>query len=537
MIEPNIPLLEVVYRNTLAEPNQTAFAFVRRRGESGESISLGALWASAARLATQLPMRAVAEQTGVMLFCGDARNLITALVATWMRGATVIPAAGGMTASVLDRNQQIVAASQPDVILHDLAPRKAAELARIAPETCILDLSVVAEGDIPEGPLFKPDSLRGGPLLQFTSGSTDVAKAVFLTPEDIAMNAQHIATTYGLGPDGVVVNWLPLYHDMGLVGSILAPLYAGQLSVLIRSSVFVQDPLEWLRHLSDWQGTITSSPNFAYEMLVRRLDAAQSGDWDLSHLKTVICGGEPVRKDTMDRLLDRLGRYGLCKESIAPSYGLAEAVLMVCSGQRDEGPFFLDRDNGQPSACLGRPSDDLRIDIRERSTGASVADGTLGELWISGEGCGRVIAAGESWRTLRPKSPIRTGDQGMIVDGELYVTGRDADRIILRGVNVLAEEVEAIIYASQPETTAANGVVAFGVEKNETQVLHVIVERGRNDARFDRPSFEAMLSVTLGVSCDVVTIARRGTLPRTTSGKVRRAAARDAYLLSKDTQE
>ncbi|WP_299294291.1 AMP-binding protein [uncultured Tateyamaria sp.] len=523
-------VLAALWANVQAHPDHTAFRFVRRRGELGDTLSVGELWKNAEAVAHALPDMADAKHTGVMLFCGDAQTFVTAMIAAWMRGATVIPAAGGMNAGLAERNKQIIDAGKPDIILHDLTEARAADLKRLAPEAEILDVNLIGKATRPRSNRDETFDLSGGQLLQFTSGSTNAAKAVLLTPEDIALNAKHIRDTYGLDPNGTCVHWLPLYHDMGLVGSVLAPLYAGQPSVLIRPSVFIQNPLEWLDHLTQWRATITSSPNFAYDMLVNRLDKTPEGKWDLSSLQTFICGGEPVREDTIGRVVDRLGRYGLSKAAIAPSYGMAEAVLMISSGQRQDGPKFLRRQNEQSLACLGKPGGGVEVDIVEPISRAGVEHGTFGEVWIKGCGCGRVIPQGQSWRVPYDKKAIRTGDWGMIVDGDIYIAGRDADRIILRGRNVLAEDIEAIVYASQPEAGAADGVVAFGIPQNGTEVLHVLVERGRDGPAFNERAFFSLLGARLDIRCEGVTVVRRGSLPRTTSGKVRRAASRDAFL-------
>ncbi|WP_299629143.1 AMP-binding protein [uncultured Tateyamaria sp.] len=523
-------VLEALHVHIKADPNHMAFHFVRRPEDEGESLSVSQLWQDASVLAGALPDIDYTAQTGVMLFCREARLFITAMMAVWMRGATVIPATGGMTAGLAERNRHVIATAQPDVILHDLNEARATELKSLARNARTLDISNI--GTAPHQDPFDVDihNLNVGQLLQFTSGSTNAAKAVLLTQEDIVRNAQHSCDTYGIDRTGTSVHWLPLYHDMGLIGSVLTHLYAGQPSVLLRPSVFIQAPLEWLNHMDRWRATLTSSPNFAFETLLNKVDARQDVSWDLSNLRTIVCGGEPVRQETMERLADRLGRHRLSKAAIAPSYGMAEAVLMISSGQKADGPVFRKGESGNALACLGVPGGGIEVEVRDPQSGAPVQDGVFGEVWINGPGCGRVIPHGASWRDARDKGEIRTGDWGMMSDGELYIAGRDSDRIILRGRNILAEDVEAIVYASQPEQTAAESVAAFGVPQNGTEVLYVLVERKADTQPFDERAFFAQLGAQLDIKCEKVQVVPRGSLVRTTSGKIRRGASRDLFL-------
>jgi acyl-CoA synthetase (AMP-forming)/AMP-acid ligase II len=241
-------------------------------------------------------------------------------------------------------------------------------------------------------------------------------------------------------------------------------------------------------------------------------------------------GGEPVSETTVTRLLSRLEPCGLRPRAIAPSYGLAEAVLLVSSGRSPAGPVFRRLPGGEPQACLGAPVDGVTVTIRDGATGASVAAGETGEIWIDGPSCGRVIPPGSDWRRPPDRHAIRTGDIGRLEDGKVFVSGRDADRIILRGRNLFAEEVEDAVRASQVRASDIDGLVAFGAEREGTQVLVVLIERAPRGPGPDIAALNRAVAARLGVKCDRIVQLRRATLPRTSSGKVRRAAARQAFL-------
>ncbi|MFT4784750.1 MAG: acyl-CoA synthetase (AMP-forming)/AMP-acid ligase II [Paracoccaceae bacterium] len=520
-------ILNAVRDHVKNYPHHGGFKFISRRGEEGELVTWTQLWNEAIRIAAAMPEMPDPSRTGVLIFCDEGRQFVPSLLATWIRGATAIPATGGLTVNLSERNAHILATARPEVILHDLPANQIADLAALSPDSIVIDATMAA-------PLTEigsvPIHTSGGGLLQFTSGSTAMPKAVRLGPEELALNCIAIERAYGLDRDSVGVHWLPLYHDMGLVGSVLVALWAGLLSVVMRPSIFIQSPQTWLREIDRYNATITSAPNFAFDRLTRQIDPHTLEGLNLSSLEAVVVGGEPVAETTVDALLDLLGPHGLKPQAIAPSYGLAEAVLLVSSGQTANGPIFRQSDNGESHADLGMPIKDIALTIRNPETGKPANDGDTGEVWIEGPGCGLVIPAGSDWRMPLDKVRIHTGDHGLIENGNLYIIGRDADRIILRGRNLFAEEVEAAVRASQTGLAIPDGLLAFGVEQEGSQSLYLIAEQSPRAPDLDYAALNKAIAARFGVKCDKVIVLQRGTLPRTTSGKIRRNTAKHAYL-------
>ena len=516
-------VVDALVRRATIRPDAIAFRFIARHDDPGTTLGWGQLHAEASDLAAALPEMADPGRTGVMICCADERRFVVSLVATWLRGAVAIPATGGLSRAHAERNGHIARSARPDVILQDLPDEQVARLAGLAPMATILSAANPARGATPS----TPTPPRSGGILQFTSGSTGAAKGILVDHAAIALNCRAMQDAYALNHASIGTHWLPLHHDMGLIGSVVSPLWLGAQSVILRPSVFMQQPVQWLRAVSDHRATITSAPNFAFEHIADKVGPDDLGGIDLSCLQTVVIGGEPVREVTVRRLLALLEPHGLRPAAIAPSYGLAEAVLFVSSGQTTHGPRFAAADHGG-QACLGQPVPTVTVEIRAEGGGAS-AEGEIGDLWISGPGCGRVIAAGADWRDPHPVQPIRTGDHGTLIDGALFVTGRDADRIILRGRNVFAEDVEACVRESQPPGTIG-GLAAFGIDAEGTQHLCILVEIQRRDGTLDLPALNRALTARIGATADCLVPLHRLALPRTSSGKVRRRAAREAYL-------
>jgi acyl-CoA synthetase (AMP-forming)/AMP-acid ligase II len=374
-------------------------------------------------------------------------------------------------------------------------------------------------------------------LMQFTSGSTGAPRGVVLSNGNLAANCAAIVEAYGLSAATRGFSWLPLHHDMGLVGHILTPLWIGCRSTIMDPLLFLQSPLRWLRRAGEEQATITSAPNFAYQLCVREAEAgADLAGIDLSSVTAAVCGGEPVWPDTVARFCAAFEPFGFDRDAFAPSYGLAEATLLVSSGRRRGGPRVFAGQVRDPEAAegtkdirsvvLGRPVSGVAVRI-VGPDGRSVPDGTIGEIALSGAGVGRV--SGE--RQADAAAGVATGDLGFIHDGELVVTGRRKELMILRGANVYPADAEAAASAADPSLNPG-GVAAFGMRREGTEEMMVVFEVQRGPLPpevFDgmvRRVNEAVGKATGHVPAAVMAVPY-GALPRTTSGKIRRHALAD----------
>lgn len=516
-------IVDSVRAHAISKPAAAAFVFVRRHDDPGETLTWAELWSSAGAVAAAIPA-AAGPRPAAFLCCSDEKAFVIACLAAWRRGLTIIPAAGGFTARIAERNRHILLVSKPDIVLHDLPAQQLAELERLAPQAAFVSaLHSVSDQREPEA------AAAEGGLLQFTSGSTSAPKAVLLSAREIESNCAAIARSFAIQPDDVVVHWLPLFHDMGLVGSVLIPLFTGCTSVILRTIVFMQRPAAWLEHLARWRGAITSAPNFAYERLCDACKASDLAALDLSRLRSIIFGGEPVLEGTVSRLCALLAACGVTPGSIAPAYGMAEVTLLVSSGQRPEGALFERRHTTAATACVGPGIAELEISLRDPETGAAIADGAVGEIWLSGASAGQILAPEDDWRNPPRKQPIRTGDFGYLVQGQLFITGRSARKLIIRGKNVFAEDVERLVQESQPSGLIA-GVAAIGLDSGGSQQLCILVEIMRRKGQADLAALNAAVVAGLGVKPARIVTLRAGTLPRTSSGKIRHDVARRQFL-------
>jgi acyl-CoA synthetase (AMP-forming)/AMP-acid ligase II len=429
----------------------------------------------------------------------------------------------------MKRNSHIIESSQPDIVLHD---SPAEELDTLHKELNT-DTKIICVTEIIENQTEPPNSTwnnhRMGGLLQFTSGSTAKPKPIYLDGVKIAINCAAIKKAYSLNKQSVGVHWLPLFHDMGLVGSCIASMWTGCLSVLLRPTVFIQRPRAWLEHISYWKGTITSAPNFAYEQLCQRIQTCDINGLNLSSLTSVVIGGEPVSKETLTKLIEKFGPCGLNLDSLSPSYGMAEATLLISSGRRIAGPIYSSSHSDFPVTGLGAPIDGVKITLRDKQTLKPVANGQLGEIWISGKGVGQVIPLDKNWRIHKGGDEVCTGDYGFFEEGVLFLTGRDANKIIIRGRNVFAEDIEFLVKQSQPTSFCA-GVAALGIEDNGSQNLCILIEDNRTQQALNIRALNEVILNKIGVKPSQVVLLKRATLPRTSSGKIQRNLAKKQYI-------
>jgi acyl-CoA synthetase (AMP-forming)/AMP-acid ligase II len=362
-------------------------------------------------------------------------------------------------------------------------------------------------------------------LVQFSSGSTSAPKGVRLSHGNLVANCRAIAAAYGLHKDGHGLSWLPLHHDMGLVGHVLSPMWVGGRSTLMSPLRFLQRPLSWLHLVSRERATITSAPNFACEICVRAAEADGCGDMDLSSLETLVCGGEPILPTTVRRFVAAFERHGFAASAFAPSYGLAEATLLVTSGKTKSGPVFApstDPTVGEVTD-VGVPALNVSVAILD-ADGRLQPDDTIGEIAVGGDGIG--VGLEDAPATPRVDS-IRTGDLGFLRGGHLFVTGRLKEIIIIRGQNYYPPAIEEAAMNAGAEVVPG-GIAAIGLELGGTEELFVLFEI-RRGTRLGAEAVEGLerqvgenIARQVGVVPECVVAVGHGTLPRTPSGKVRR---------------
>ena len=524
------------------QPDKPAYTFYRRHNAEGDVMTWQEMWAAAAAVYAALEVRGVTQGQGVFLFCEDERAFIVGLIGTWMAGAVAIPASGNFSKNAKQRNDHILKSSKAEVILHDLPEQRAdifsdysdrrvvalhEVLIAHEEEAAAAATAVTVTGDGSAAIVEAPTPHAR--LLQYTSGSTTTPKPVLLDASTIAVGCRTLQRAYGLEQRSVGASWLPLHHDMGLVGFVFALLWVGGSVALMKPSTFIQKPAKWLEIINRHRATITAAPNFAFDRLCAALSAEDMEGCDLSCLETLIFGGEPVRLETYNHLVDTLEPLGLRRAAIAPSYGLAEVMLLASSGQTVRGPAFSALNSAAPVANLGQVVESLRVTILDSATGGECAHGQVGQIYLNGEGAGLVIRDGEDWRSPKGGSRlIDTGDLGFLIDNELYITGRNTNKIIVRGKNFFTEDIEALILNKYPNGSVT-GIIACCANIENTDTFCILIEWNKKDLPIDIYKINEALLGNLGIKPDLIATVPRFSLPRTSSGKIKRQETRDAF--------
>jgi acyl-CoA synthetase (AMP-forming)/AMP-acid ligase II/acyl carrier protein len=396
-------------------------------------------------------------------------------------------------------------------------------------------------------------------LLQYTSGSTAVPRGVLVTHRNFWYQVQCMEV--GDLPNAVGVTWLPLYHDLGLVGGMLTPLYFARRVIQLSPLAFVQNPLRWLLAVSRYRATTTGTPNFALDLCVSKFDPTTLGDecLDLSSLRIILTGAETVRADTLERFTATFAPYGLAEDVWLPSYGLAEATLGVTGGPNTAKPLcvaFSARElefhravpvergdvSGRRLVGCGRPLERSEVLIVEPERQAELPAGQVGEVWVQGPGVARgywnrpeetqaVFQAHVTGHANRGPY-LRTGDLGFFHQGQLFLTGRLKEVMVFWGRNVYPQDVEQTASACDPGLRE-NGCAAFAIEIDGREQLAVVQEMAR-PAKFDAEAvaqaIQRAIQAVHQVPLHALVLLKSGTLPKTSSGKIQRNLCREKLL-------
>jgi fatty-acyl-CoA synthase len=378
-------------------------------------------------------------------------------------------------------------------------------------------------------------------FLQFTSGSTAMPKGVMVTHGNLVANARAFLGPTGVGAtlDDLTVTWLPLYHDMGLIGFVLGAIVCSVPTLVMPTEAFGRRPNVWMETLSQTRATLTFAPNFAYALATKRARDKDLEGLDLSRVRLAGCGAEPINPKVMREFGERFARVGFRPDALLPAYGMAEATLAITFHPRNT-PWRSDlvdvasmqRGHAVPSApdaapgsaielvsCgVAFPQHELKI-VDE--TGASLPERRVGEIWTRGPSVthgyfDNPAATSESWTD----DWLHTGDLGYLADGNLYVCGRLKDLIIIRGANFYPQDLEWSV--SELEGVRRDNVVAFSVQRNGEETLIVCAEGNSTDAAALRKSIATKITEVSGITVGHVAVVRLGSLPKTSSGKVQR---------------
>ena len=553
-------LVDVIHHWAKLRPEQEVLRFYPQGEGDSVSLSFAALHQRCQAIASQL--QAYQGQHALLLY-NNGLEFLEALFACFYAGVVAVPAYPPRRNHHLQRLSALITDCQASVVLSasDVSER-AQPLFAEADDTHLLSLpwldtdkvDALAANDY-QAHTIDSDDLA---FIQYTSGSTGTPKGVMLSHKNLMCNIRMAERAFGLPSNARCVSWLPLFHDMGLIGSVMAPLYWGAGSILMPPAAFLQKPLRWLK-LLDKYGKISpvgcTAPNFSYQLCVDNVSDEQAAELDLSQWIFALSGAEPIRASTLNAFIEKFAASGFSKAALVPAYGMAECtVLSTCRQNKPISSLRVDshvladnrlvenKDGNLELTSSGSSCDPQKLRIVHPQTLSTLADKQVGEIWLAGDHIGQgywqqPALSKQTFNayTAEGDGPfLRTGDLGSLIDGELFVTGRIKDLLIIRGNNHYPQDIELTVMQAA-EGVQAEHTAAFTIEHDEQEKLVIVQEVQRQHQR-QWPTNEKAREIRNaiarehGIECHAIAFIRFASIPKTSSGKIQRHACKAAFL-------
>ncbi|WP_325437736.1 non-ribosomal peptide synthase/polyketide synthase [Pseudomonas nitroreducens] len=545
-------LVEALLQRACEMPRKTALRFIAENVE--QPISFRELDERARAMAAWM-LRHGQQGDRAVLLLPSGPDYVTAFFACLYSGIIAVPAypPESVRPQHLARLRSILDDAEPSLVLTDSTLIEALRPACVREngESPLLlavdqaDPALAVEWQMPE---LADDDIA---FLQYTSGSTSTPKGVQVSHGNLVANERLIRHGFGIGDDDVIVSWLPLFHDMGLIGGLLQPIYSGIECVLMSPRYFLERPRRWLEAIARFGGTVSGGPDFAYRLCCERVNEAALEGLDLSKWRVAFSGSEPIRPDTLERFAAWFAPAQFDASSFYACYGLAEATLFVTGGVRGEGIGQLEVDlnalgenvarpgRGTSLINCGRTQPDHDVQLVDPVSGETLGPDRVGEIWSSGPS----VALGywrnpeASARTFVEKDGrtwLRTGDLGFLHNDELFVTGRLKDMLIVRGQNLYPQDLERCV-EEEVDLVRKGRVSAFAIEHQGRDGIGIAAEVGRSvrkliSAEALAKAISAAVAETFQEAPLVVALLEPGALPKTSSGKLQRSACRAQLL-------
>lgn len=505
-------------------------------------------------------MKAFGER--VLLLYPPGLEFIAAFFGGLYAGVTVVPVYPPRGKQRMTRLQAIAKDAQATLALTTSSViTKLGERFKEEPELATLQCIATDEiaNDLADDWFFPEITNKSLALLQYTSGTTGNPKGVMVNHDNLLYNSALIYQSFEHTPESRGVIWLPPYHDMGLIGGVLQFLYGGFSVTLMSPESFLQKPFRWLKAISDYQATTSGGPNFAYDLCINKIAPEQRKQLDLSSWDVAFNGAEPVRAETIERFSATFADCGFRRSAFYPCYGMAETTLIVSGGWKKDPPVIRkvqdqafkqnlivtanESEDARAIVGVGHSSLDQKIVIVHPESLTRCLDGEIGEIWVAGPS-----VAGGYWnkpeetqqifnaqlQDTKERPFLRTGDLGFLLDGELFVTGRLKDMMIIRGQNHYPQDIELTVQNSHPALRPNCGA-AFSVDLDGVEQLVITQEIERTYLR-QLDVDEVVKSIRQAVSEQhqlqvyAIVLLKTASIPKTSSGKVQRHACRVGFM-------
>ncbi|MEO1340139.1 MAG: fatty acyl-AMP ligase [Cyanobacteria bacterium J06635_13] len=561
-------IVGILRHNLATKPDQTAYTFLADGENESASCTYQELDLQARAIAVQLLTKVQPGDRALLVYpYTSGLEFIAAFLGCLYAGVIAVTDYPRQHIKSLSQYQDRIVDCQASIALttqefadrvkgqllaHPAMALKLKALPWIASDT--LDLGLAAQWQMPQ---IDGDTLA---FLQYTSGSTGQPKGVMITHANVLHNSEVIYQSFNHHPESKILMWLPMFHDMGLIGGVMQPLYAGLPAVLMSPIALAQKPFLWLQALSKYKITTSGGPNFAYDLLCQKITPEQRASLDLSHWEVAFTGAEPVRAETLAKFSELYEPCGFKPEAFYPCYGMAEATLFITGVEADKAPIvtYLDKKaltedkivvvtpehpDSKATVSCGRTWLGDEIIIVNPETKIECAGDLVGEIWAAGAGIGKgyyqreeqTEATFQARLANNPnKAYLRTGDLGFIKDGELYITGRIKDMMILWGRNHYPQHIEETVTGCHPALRPNHGA-AFSIDVGGEEQLVVAHEINRTDLR-QLNAEEVIGAIRLSVgeqnmaNVFAVALLKTGSIPKTSSGKIQRRACQSMFL-------
>ncbi|MFN7502418.1 MAG: fatty acyl-AMP ligase, partial [Dolichospermum sp.] len=543
-------------------PNQLAYIFLKNRENQEQNITYQQLSQNSKNIAIKL-QSLIPKGSRALLLYPQGLEFINAFLGCLYAGIIAVPAYPPKRNQKMSRLAAIIKDAEPQIILttSSMLETIKEKLTDIVDSSAVQWLATDNLNNEEElsyiFPNISSDSLA---FLQYTSGSTGTPKGVMISHGNIFHNSASIQKAFELTEKSVSVTWLPSFHDMGLIDGIIQPLYTGFLGVILPPESFLQRPIFWLQAITKYRATHSGGPNLGYELCVEKIAAEEQKNLDLSSWVSAYSGAEPIRRRTLENFITKFQSSGFQSQYFYPCYGMAEATLMITGGNIEDEPVYLNvqsellenkivlkadvgRDNYQQMVGCGHTWLDTEIRIVDPETCTQCADNQVGEIWVSGSS----VAQGywhqpeKTIETFQAKlvdmgerNFLRTGDLGFIQNGELFITGRMKDVIIIWGRNHYPQDIEYSVQQSHKALSLDCGA-AFTVEVNNQEKLVIVQEVERTYLRklaVDEivSAIRETVALNHGLQVYAILLIKPASIPKTSSGKIQRHACRHAFL-------